>query len=122
MTTTTTTTATTTATSTTTTTAKATTTKPTVTTTAPVTSDSTDTTSETTGTYPRNYGDSNTDGVVDILDAVFLNKYLAGSVSLSFVGMLNSDCDQSHVLDDDDVQILMWYLLQFITDLPYTEE
>ena len=99
-----------------------TTTKPTVTTTAPVTSDSTDTTSETTGTYPRNYGDSNTDGVVDILDAVFLNKYLAGSVSLSFVGMLNSDCDQSHVLDDDDVQILMWYLLQFITDLPYTEE
>lgn len=120
--TTTTTTATTTATSTTTTTAKATTTNPTVTTTAPVTSDSTDTTSETTGTYPRNYGDSNTDGVVDILDAVFLNKYLAGSVSLSFVGMLNSDCDQSHVLDDDDVQILMWYLLQFITDLPYTEE
>ena len=95
-------------------------TKP-VTTTAPVTSDSTETTTETTYEYPRNYGDVNVDGVVDIVDAIFLNKYLAGQITLSVAGTLNADCNASGHLDDADTTILMAYVLMKITDLPYIE-
>ena len=95
-------------------------TKP-VTTTAPVTSDSTETTTETTYEYPRNYGDVNVDGKVDIADAIFLNKYLAGQIALSVAGTLNADCNASGHLDDADTTILMAYVLMKITDLPHIE-
>ena len=42
-----------------------------------------------------NIGDVNLDGVVDILDAVMLNKYLAGVVQLSDQAYRNANCDQS---------------------------
>ena len=42
-----------------------------------------------------NIGDVNLDGVVDILDAVMLNKYLAGVVQLSDQALRNANCDQS---------------------------
>ena len=96
-------------------------TKP-VTTTAPVTSDSTETTTETTYEYPRNYGDVNVDGKVDIADAIFLNKYLAGQIALSVAGTLNADCNASGDLDDADTTVLMAYVLMKITDLPYISE
>ena len=95
-------------------------TKP-VTTTAPVTSDSTETTTETTYEYPRNYGDVNVDGKVDIADAIFLNKYLAGQITLSVAGTLNADCNASGDLDDADTTVLMAYVLMKITDLPHIE-
>ena len=98
--------------------AETTVTKP-VTTTAPVTSDSTETTTETTYEYPRNYGDVNVDGKVDIADAIFLNKYLAGQIALSVAGTLNADCNASGDLDDADTTVLMAYVLMKITDLPY---
>ena len=97
------------------------TTKP-ITTTAPVTSDSTETTTETTYEYPRNYGDVNVDGKVDIADAIFLNKYLAGQIALSVAGTLNADCNASGDLDDADTTVLMAYVLMKITDLPYIQE
>ena len=96
-------------------------TKP-VTTTAPVTSDSTETTTETTYEYPRNYGDVNVDGKVDIADAIFLNKYLAGQITLSVAGTLNADCNASGDLDDADTTVLMAYVLMKITDLPHISE
>ena len=96
------------------------TTKP-ITTTAPVTSDSTETTTETTYEYPRNYGDVNVDGKVDIADAIFLNKYLAGQIALSVAGTLNADCNASGDLDDADTTVLMAYVLMKITDLPHIE-
>ena len=101
--------------------AETTVTKP-VTTTAPVTSDSTETTTETTYEYPRNYGDVNVDGKVDIADAIFLNKYLAGQIALSVAGTLNADCNASGDLDDADTTVLMAYVLMKITDLPYISE
>ena len=101
--------------------AETTVTKP-VTTTAPVTSDSTETTTETTYEYPRNCGDVNLDGVVDISDAIFLNKYLAGQITLSAAATLNADCNASGNLDETDTTILMAFVLMKITDLPHISE
>ncbi len=70
------------------------------TTTESVTTTGADTTTsagETTTVDPNadNIGDVNLDGVVDILDAVMLNKYLAGVVQLSDQAYRNANCDQS---------------------------
>ena len=70
------------------------------TTTESVTTTGADTTTsagETTTVDPNadNIGDVNLDGVVDILDAVMLNKYLAGVVQLSDQAYRNAHCDQS---------------------------
>ena len=70
------------------------------TTTESVTTTGADTTTsagETTTVDPNadNIGDVNLDGVVDILDAVMLNKYLAGVVQLSDQALRNANCDQS---------------------------
>ena len=75
-----------------------------------------------TSEYPRNYGDVNVDGKVDIADAIFLNKYLAGQIALSVAGTLNADCNASGDLDDADTTVLMAYVLMKITDLPYIQE
>ena len=78
----------------TTTTASKTTTTESVTTTG---ADTTTSAGETTTVDPNadNIGDVNLDGVVDILDAVMLNKYLAGVVQLSDQALRNANCDQS---------------------------
>ena len=57
----------------------------------------TTTAGSTTAVDPNadNIGDVNLDGVVDILDAVMLNKYLAGVVQLSDQAYRNANCDQS---------------------------
>ena len=70
------------------------------TTTESVTTTGADTTTsagETTTVDPNadNIGDVNLDGVVDILDAVMLNKYLAGVVQVSDQAYRNANCDQS---------------------------
>ena len=59
--------------------------------------DTTTSAGETTTVDPNadNIGDVNLDGVVDILDAVMLNKYLAGVVQLSDQAYRNANCDQS---------------------------
>ena len=82
------------------TTTEATTTTSETTTTESVTTTGADTTTsagETTTVDPNadNIGDVNLDGVVDILDAVMLNKYLAGVVQLSDQAYRNANCDQS---------------------------
>lgn len=87
------------------------------------------TTTETTtgGTVTDNIGDVNLDGVVDILDAVMLNKYLAGVVQLSDQAERNANCDQradsANSIGDEDTTVLMQFLLSIddVLDLPLTE-
>lgn len=87
------------------------------------------TTTETTtgGTVTDNIGDVNLDGVVDILDAVMLNKYLAGVVQLSDQAKRNANCDQradsANSIGDEDTTVLMQFLLSIddVSDLPLTE-
>ena len=108
----------------TTTTKATTTTKPSKTTTTKVTTttkpNKTTTTKATTTTTTTisSYGDVNLDGMVDILDAVFLNKYLATLIQFSDAQMANADCCQDGVLNDQDTTALMQFIILLIDDLP----
>ena len=93
----------------TTTTKATTTTKPSKTTTTNVT---------TTHTATPFYGDVNLDGKVDILDAIFLNKYLATLIQFSDAQVANADCCQDGVLNDQDTTALMQFIILLIDDLP----
>ena len=95
---------------TTTTTKATTTTKPSKATTTKVTT--------TTTTTISSYGDVNLDGKVDIVDAVFLNKYLATLIQFSDAQMANADCCQDGVLNDQDTTALMQFIILLIDDLP----
>ena len=101
-----------------------TTTKPNKTTTTKVTTttkpNKTTTTKATTTTTTTisSYGDVNLDGMVDILDAVFLNKYLATLIQFSDAQMANADCCQDGVLNDQDTTALMQFIILLIDDLP----
>ena len=100
-----------------------TTTKPSKTTTTNATtttkpSKTTTTKATTTNTAIPSYGDVNLDGKVDILDAVFLNKYLATLVQFSDAQMANADCCQDGVLNDQDTTALMHFIILLIDNLP----
>ena len=91
-----------------------TTTKPSKTTTTKATT----TKATTTNTAIPSYGDVNLDGKVDILDAVYLNKYLATLIQFSDAQMANADCCQDGVLNDQDTTALMQFIILLIDDLP----
>ena len=100
-----------------------TTTKPSKTTTTKVTtttkpSKTTTTKVTTTHTATPFYGDVNLDGKVDILDAVYLNKYLATLIQFSDAQVANADCCQDGVLNDQDTTALMQFIILLIDDLP----
>ena len=94
------------------------------TTSAETTTSESQTTAATTTTTGENavyYGDVNQDGVVDLLDAIFLNKSLAGMVTLSDTASKCADCYDDNVLDDNDATILMRFVVSEIADLPSHE-
>ncbi len=72
----------------------------------------------TTTTTISSYGDVNLDGKVDIVDAIFLNKYLATLIQFSDAQMANADCYQDGVLNDQDTTALMQFIILLIDDLP----
>lgn len=79
-----------------------------------------------TETQPHeyNYGDCNTDGVVDLLDAIFLGKYLAGQVAMTRIQLINANCNQldgTEIVDEKDVQSIMKFVLLKLDTLPETE-
>mgnify|MGYP000878221135 CR=1 FL=1 len=100
-----------------------TTTKPSKTTTTKVTtttkpSKTTTTNATTTNTAIPSYGDVNLDGKVDIVDAIFLNKYLATLIQFSDAQVANADCYQDGVLNDQDTTALMQFIILLIDNLP----
>lgn len=66
-----------------------------------------------------NYGDTNNDGVVDLLDAVYLNKYLAGRCELSSYEAADVNC--SYTVDVVDARIISAFVMMRIDDLPYLQ-
>lgn len=70
------------------------------------------------------YGDSNVDGEVNIADAVYLNKYLVGAVTLSDTGEANSDCYKDSKIDSNDTLIILKLLAMTYqqSDLPVIPE
>ena len=81
-------------------------------------SKTTTTKATTTNTAIPSYGDVNLDGKVDIVDAIFLNKYLATLIQFSDAQMANADCCQDGVLNDQDTTALMQFIILLIDDLP----
>lgn len=85
----------------------------------------TETTTVTTGNggiSDVKYGDVNTDGVVDLLDVIVLNKAMVQLVTLSDSARLNADVDGVVGVSDGDSSVLMDYVAFRITSLPLTAE
>ena len=69
-------------------------------------------------------GDINEDGVVNLMDAIALNKYLAGMISLTDSQLVAANCntaDGTSNINEDDVTSLMRFVINLIPDLPVSE-
>lgn len=69
-------------------------------------------------------GDVNEDGVVNLMDAIALNKYLAGMISLTDSQLVAANCntaDGTSNINEDDVTALMKFVINLIPDLPVSE-
>lgn len=69
-------------------------------------------------------GDVNEDGVVNLMDAIALNKYLAGVISLTDSQLVAANCntaDGTSNINDNDVTSLMRFVINLIPDLPVSE-
>ena len=67
------------------------------------------------------YGDVNQDGVVDLVDAIFINKALANMITLSDSAAKCADCYDDGVFDDKDATVLMRFVIGKIDNLPWKE-
>lgn len=67
------------------------------------------------------YGDVNQDGVVDLADAIVMNKALANVITLSESAGKCADCYDDGILDDKDATILMRFVIGKINDVPSKE-
>ena len=63
----------------------------------------------------------NQDGVVDLADAIVMNKALANVITLSESAAKCADCYDDGILDDKDATILMRFVIGKINDLPWKE-
>ena len=81
-------------------------------------SESETTTTTTDADTDTNYGDVNLDGKVDLVDAITMNKYLAGQITLSEQATKNADVNADGSLGDGDSTTLMQFVLMMIPNLP----
>ena len=56
-------------------------------------------------------GDANNDGVIDIMDVIFLNKYILGSGPMDSIQKKCADCNQDGVLEPDDALQILRYVV-----------
>ena len=105
----------------TTTTTAATTTTTTTTTTTVTTSVDTTTTNAITTTISsetNTYGDVNLDNIVDLIDTIVINKYLANLIQFSDMQQVNADCYQDGTVNEQDATALMQFVIFLIDNLP----
>ena len=65
-------------------------------------------------------GDVNLDGKVDLMDAIYLNKYTANILQLTDAQKVTADCNGDGDVNDVDATTLMEFLILQIPSLPYT--
>ncbi len=86
------------------------------------TTETSTTTTETTTTIKGDpevlYGDVNLDGQITLLDVVYLNKGIAGSVTLSAEQNANADTCADGVINASDAGALLKYVIESIKSLP----
>lgn len=78
------------------------------------------TTTQTEPVLPRIVGDVNLDGLVDMSDAVLLQKIIMGQVRVNDAQQQNKDCYADGVLDNRDVVVLLQFLVHLFPSLPVT--
>ena len=94
--------------------------------TPPVTTTTTTSTTETTPTTAAPItgglvcGDINLDGRVDITDAVLLNKFCSGAITLDDTAKKNADCNGDGEPGSGDVVVLLQFLVHIVDTLPYS--
>ena len=66
-------------------------------------------------------GDVNLDGKISLGDAVQLNKFVSGIISLNETSLYNSDCLDDNTVIASDAVILLKHLAGIIEALPFTE-
>ena len=76
------------------------------------------TTTESTLSAKVLYGDANLDGEIDLADAVFLNKAVAGVVSMNDTARANGDCNADGKIDSSDSMVLLKFLVHLVNALP----
>lgn len=87
-------------------------------TTVTTTTTTTTTTKATTTTEPFDptlnaiYGDTNLDGLVSLIDLVYLNKYLATIITFNAQQMENADCVYDHIINNSDSYLLLKYMVE----------
>ena len=104
----------------------------TTTVTTTVTTDSTTTSGDSTETTTSNgdpiddglIGDTNLDGKVSLVDVVYLNKYIAGSMNFNDQQMYNAQCvaDAEGRINSADATALLEFVIELVTSLPQTTE
>lgn len=93
----------------------------TTTTTTTVTADTGDVTTTTSQKVPVTevkYGDVNLDGIVSMVDLVYLNKANASIISLNDAQKANADCAADGTVTAGDAQALLKFLVLSIKELP----
>ena len=74
-------------------------------------------TAEETKAESLKLGDINLDGDVTIADAILLNKYLVGSVTLSEASQKNANCDKDGKLTSSDTLVILDYVVGSIDEI-----
>lgn len=69
---------------------------------------------------PQIVGDVDLDGLVDMSDAVLLQKIIMGQVHVNDAQQQNKDCYADGVLDNRDVVVLLQFLVHLFPSLPVT--
>ena len=94
--------------------------------TPPITTTTTTSTTETTTTTAAPItgglvcGDINLDGRVDITDAVLLNKFCSGAITLDDTAKKNADCNGDGEPGSGDAVVLLQFLVHIVDTLPYS--
>lgn len=88
------------------------------------TTEATTTTETTTTTTETNvlYGDVDLNGVVDLIDAICLNKNLAGVTILTDTQSANADVNTDGIINDEDAATILQFVILLIADLPTTKQ
>lgn len=94
-------------------------TEPVLTTVAVTTSEVIETTVETVVKSEIIYGDVNSDGSIDVADAVYLNKYLVNAVMLSDLQLKNADAYKDGEVNSSDTLAILKYIVGTYETLPY---
>lgn len=82
----------------------------------------TETTASTSGSIADvKHGDVNLDGIVSMVDLVYLNKSIAQLITLNEQQLANAQCVDDGIVNTGDAQALLQFLVLNIKTLPITE-